>query len=333
MNAARRPSIVSRPLSLRAALARAAILLACIAPAAHGQALLFSSGFESGTTLRAISQSDCFTTGCWQYVDGTDLSTGFTWPPSLWGGSPTAIQLLADHAVDATNVRDYGFNQLITLTGHTGNRTQVLYSSVTQSGCCGGDSQDAVAGASQNAFQIQPASESGDLYISYWLRFQPDLDRQLNAPNPGWRYVFSWKTGSSGGVNDGDYRVIVQIVTWCPGALFCWETRGDNAAGSESYVEYWLVQNMTVPVPIGEWFKFEVFWHRSTGADGRFWAAVNGNVIADHSGPNKIAKDINRILLTDAYGSGRFPMYQWLDDLRLYDSFPGDCPDPPCAAH
>ena len=140
------------------------------------------------------------------------------------------------------------------------------------------------------------------------------------------------KTGSPGR-NDGDYRVVIQVATWCPGASLCWEVRGDNAAGTSPYVEYWRVQNTSVPVPVGRWFKFEVFWHRSDGADGRVWAAIDGRVIADRRGPNRVAKDINRILVANVYGSGNFPMYQWLDDLRLYDGFPRECADPPCAPH
>jgi len=302
--------------------------------AAQAQTLLFSSGFEPNTTLRPVAQIDCFSTGCWQYIDGSDLSTTSTWPPNIWGGSPTAIQLLADHAVDATTVRDYAFNQILNVTGHAGSSTRVLYSQLAQSGCCGGGSQEAVAGATQNAFQIQPVGETSDLYISYWLKFQPDLDKQLNPPNPNWRYLFSWKTGSPGGVNDGDYRVVVEVATWCLGGVpFCWETRGDNNAGGDPYVEYWRVQNTAVQVPVGQWFKFEVFWHRSTGNDGRYWAAVNGQVIVDRSGPNKIDKSINRIFVSNVYGSGPYPMYQWLDDLKIYDGFPLDCTDPPCAPH
>src|SRR3989442_1216073 len=84
--------------------------------AAQAQTLLFSSGFESNTALRPVAQVDCWSTGCWQFIDGTDATTGFTWPPVIWGGGAMASQLLADAPVDATTVRDYTFNQILSLT-------------------------------------------------------------------------------------------------------------------------------------------------------------------------------------------------------------------------
>ena len=149
--------------------------------------------------------------------------------------------------------------------------------------------------------------------------------------------MFSWKTGSAVGIDDGDYRVILNIASWNrPGAPHpgrpYWEVRGDNAAGADpNYVEFWRVENRGVPVPLGEWFKFEAFWHRSTGDDGRIWMAVNGQVIADRAGPNRIARDINRIALSGVYSGEPYPLYQWLDDLQIWSGFPPECADPPCA--
>jgi hypothetical protein len=154
-----------------------------------------------------------------------------------------------------------------------------------------------------------------------------------------WRFVFSWKTGSAVGVDDGDYRVILNAASWNrPGVpqpgMPHWEVRADNAAGADpEYVEFWRAENRTVPVPLGEWFKFEAFWHRSTGNDGRIWMAVNGQVIVERFGPNRIAKDINRIYLSGVYSGEPYPLYQWLDDLQIWSGFPPECADPPCAPH
>src|SRR5258706_373107 len=111
------------PCGFRPARAAALALLLSLPFAASAQVptLLFSSGFEPGTTVPQVAQADCWTTGCWQRIQGTDASTGFTWPPNLgpsWGGAATtAIQLFADAPVDATTVHDYAFNQLVNVTG------------------------------------------------------------------------------------------------------------------------------------------------------------------------------------------------------------------------
>jgi hypothetical protein len=286
---------------------------------ARGATLLFSSGFENATNLG--TPYGCWgpaSGGCWQDIAGTDGTTGYSWPPSLWGGGGS-VQLLADASVDATTVRNYMFNQLVTVAGHTGAQTKALYSQVTQSGCCGQNPQG--SGATQSVFQLRPAFEGGDLYVSYWVRFQSDLAQQLAPQN--WRYLFSWKTGTPGGANDGDYRVEVNVVTWGNVPPY-WLVRGDNAAGSLPYSEFWRVENNTAPVPVGQWFKFEIFWHRSTLNDGRVAVAVNGQVICDRYGPNIGANSapINRIMIGAVYGGGPYPMYQWVDDLQIWDGIP-----------
>ena len=280
--------------------------------------LLFSSGFEGSTTLS--SPGDCYGTGCWQNITGLDASTGFDWPPKIWGGGRIRLQLIADASVDATTVGDYIFNEIQTVTGHNGKPTRALYQRMSRSGCCGTNSQG--GRPAQNAFTLQPVGETSDLYVSYWLKYQPDLAQSLKPPN--WRVVFEWKTRS-------DYRVIASVVTWGLDANrvnvpLSWEIIGDNAAQSLPYKRFWDEYNTTVPVPVGEWFKFEAFWHRTSGNDGRVWMAVNGRPIVDHRGPNigVYKAPIDRIMMPNLYSGGAYPIYQWVDDVQIWDGFPPD---------
>ena len=272
--------------------------------------LLFSSGFEGTTAL--LPPSGFYGTGAWQGIVGTDSITGFAWPPSIWGGGPTQSQLLVDAPVDATTIGNYMFNQIQTVTGHNGSPTQALYQQISQSACCGTNPQG--GGATQDPFMIQPVGETSDLYISYWLKYQPDLAQKMADPN--WRVVFEWKTA-------GDYRVIVELMS----SPLSWRILGDNNAnGGLPYQSFWDVHNTTVPVPVGQWFKFEVFWHRSSGPDGRVWMAVNGQGIVDHFGPNMGVNNapINRIMVSTLYSSSAYPIYQWVDDVQIWDGFPSD---------
>ena len=283
--------------------------------------LLFRSGFEGTVAIGA--PTNCFTTGCWQAIVGTDSVTGYSWPPAIWGGGGN-FQMIVDAAVTASTVGNYMTNQIQTVTGHNGNQTRALYNAITQSGCCGTNSQG--GGATQDPYILLPQNESGDLYISYWIKFQPDLV-QKQTPQT-WRVLFEWKT-------QGDYRVIAQVVTY--GGTPWWQIVGDNNAnGGLAYQRFWEVQNLTVPVPIGEWFKYEVFWHRSTGNDGRVWMAANGQVIADHYGPNVGVNGaaINRIMMPNLYSGGSYPIYQWMDDVEIWNGFPPqNGNNPPYAPH
>ena len=301
-------SVVAMPL--------APVVVVPVAPAPSAK-LLFSSGFEGSTVLSV--PSDCFGTGCWQNIVGIDSLTGFAWPVNIWGGSSTHFQLLADAPVDATTVGNYMFNQIQTVTGHNGTPTHALYQQISQSGVSGTGPN---GGPTQDPFMLQPASETSDLYISYWLKYQPDLAQKMTND---WRVVFEFKTA-------GDYRVIASVVTWGLGAggvsvPLSWEIVGDNEAnGGMPYQRFWDVYNTTVPVPVGEWFKFEVFWHRSSGSDGRVWMAVNGQVIVDHYGSNMGVNNasINRIMMPNLYSSTSYPIYQWVDDVQIWDGFPSD---------
>jgi hypothetical protein len=281
---------------------------------------LFSSGFEGLTALSP--PSGCYGTGCWQDIVGTDSVTGFAWPPKFWGGS-TKFQLIAGAPVTAATVGNYVVNQIQTVTGRNGNRTRALYSEIKKK-----------AQNTQDPFMILPASERGDLYISYWLKFQPDLEQNMTPQN--WRAFFEWKTA-------GDYRVIAYVASWdngCNGRKshgpLYWQLRGDNEANRGlPYKEFWSVENCSIAVPLGEWFKVELFWHRSSGADGRVWIAVNGQVIADRYGPNKgvINAPINRIMVSQTYSHTANPNYQWVDDVEIWDGFPPVGNNPPYAPH
>lgn len=276
------------------------------ATASGGQAakLLFKSGFEEGVTLNP--NLDMYDRGGWQHINGVDSVTGFNWPPKIGVPCTMRFQMILGQRVDAVTMkRDYIENRIETVTGPRGTPTRALYQLIKKAGegfCC-----------TQDTFMLQPTGEPGDMYVSFWLKLQPDL---LEKNRESWKAIFEWKTA-------GDYRVTTQILTY--GGSAFWRTQGDNVANGNLPKEtFWRVENHDVPVPIGEWFKFEVFWHRSAGSDGRVWAAINGKVIANHYGPlmGVHQKPIDRIMIPNLYQGGATPHYQWVDDLEIWDGFP-----------
>jgi hypothetical protein len=232
---------------------------------------------------------------------------------------------LVQAPIDTTTIADYMVNRIETVTGHNGTPTRALYSEIRKRG----------GPWTQEVFQLMPASERGDLYISFWAKFQPDLLQKMTPQT--WRSFFEWKTGP------GDYRLNIQVHSaenGCggikPNGPMFWRVLGDNEAnGGLPYQRFWLIDNCSRPVPAGAWFKFEVFWHRSSGADGRVWVAVNGRVIADHYGPNKGIwnSPINQIMMPNLYSDSPYPIYQWVDDVEIRDGFPPVGNNPPYAPH
>jgi len=308
-----------------------------------GANMMFKGGFGNGVNLG--DPMNCGSEECYQAVAGTDASTGFTWPPNVWGGAGTwnkggFAQLIADSGSNLTSstVDNYVFNQLETVAGPDGNSTVAFYGENRGSDHKGNTSR-------QDPYILTPdiSKSQGDLYIRQWYKLQPDLATQLK---PGqfsdgtwgdWRAIAEWKTGGQaiGGTSScvpggptwgGDYRNIVFVMMDGSGNLF-WRVQGDSVAdGGLPYKVYWQIDNKSVPVPAGEWFKFEWFWHRSSGSDGRVWVAINGKVIADYHGPmmGQYGCNINRIVPFTVYTGGYFPAYQWIKDLEIWDGFPGD---------
>jgi hypothetical protein len=274
--------------------------------------LLFWSGFEDGVSLGA--PRNCYSAGCWQDLLGTDSTSGFSWPPRIGGGGGQfQVRSGTGSAPSDKTISDYIVNEIQTVDGPKGTPTRVLHSQLKQTGCTGTASQGSTSCSAQDPYLLQPTREPGDMYISFWRKIDPTLAQKLKN---GWHVVFEWKS-------TGDYRVIAQIVNY--GGTPYWEIRADNvASGDLAYQEFWRVRQKTVPVPLGEWFKFEVFWHRSKGSDGRVWVAVNGQTLVDKFGSNIGVKGnpINRIFLTQLYSAASYPLEQWTDDVQIWSGFP-----------
>lgn len=346
--------------------------------ATYSQAqIIFHSQFESGTALQA--PQDCITTPpylCWQRITGTDTSTGYTWPPQLWGsqsayGGGGVFQLISDvSGVTASTIGNYLSNRIVNVEAYDGNATnKALYMEVKE----GPGGQNPMGSAIvQNTFQIFPTSSTqGDLYVHFRLRFQPGMIANMSGldasyggifNNQGtWRSFFEIKTGTPASAtnwfpgDDGDYRFVAQIVTGChpdlinpppnsylppppcnvpnPDPAPFWLFTGDNVAGgSYPALNRWAETNTTLAIPDdGRWNKVQVFVHRSSGTDGRFWMAINDVVVVDRCGPNTGYANLpmNRIMPFVMYTGARLPAYQWVDDVEVWPGMPGS-PLPPC---
>ena len=236
-------------------------------------------------------------------------------------------------------------NDIEFVTGPHGNRTRALRQIVR--GGTGGAGEN--WSRTQNDLVLMPGSEDqGDLYVAYWLKLEDDVFERLTADpwergaralvpallprrlehamdNP-WaaRVLTDWKTGQ--GTEGGDYRVILSIYGDRDAHRLYWNLKGDNVAdGGLPEQIFWEQTNSNVPVPVGRWFRLEVFVHRSGGDDGRVWVAVDGATLFDRFGPNIGIHGLpwNRIMPFLNYSTGqRLPAEQWVDDLEIRDGLP-----------
>ena len=137
--------------------------------------LLFKSGFESSAKLAPVwggfSQ--------YQYIQGTDNSTGYTWPVRAWNPGKALSGLLG--VVTSSNLKpapedfnNYIQNAIEPVIGPHGNRTNALLQKIIKPSpntCC-----------TQDSFQMAglgtPLVHS---YVRYWIKLNPELLNQVQT--------------------------------------------------------------------------------------------------------------------------------------------------------
>lgn len=298
------------------------ISVTCTALVDSSAKLLFKSNFGAGVSVDAPHGYYTNGHGAWQSIIGTDSETGFTWPIKALGAQFSGIQLITMDVVTPATIGNYITNTIQPVIGPKGTLVNELFQNVKIKGPVG-------SAGSQAPFIVTRPINIGDvpdLYISYWFKHPADLAAKLDpmVSSGNWRVQFEFKTGGYEDTGNGDYRIATNILKGTDGKLY-WLNMGDNKANAPlDPVTYWTVRNFDVPVPVGRWFKFEVFWHRSSGSDGRYWAAVDGQVIVDRFGPNmgEYKLPINRIMINNAYSGGSPTVESHSTGLEIWDGFP-----------
>lgn len=318
-------------------------VVASTGPVQPPATMIFWSGFDGISLSPIVSDSQCDQTNCNQDLVGTDSVTGFAWPPQGPALSNSRFKLRAGGGSQVnffTNpkpgtIANWIVNRIETVTGRTGGSTQAQYSEIKQN-CFGHTGSGQEDCSTQDTYQGggTPAEDTNELYISFWRKVQPDLAEKMASEPEKMHVVFEWKT-------TGDKRVIAEIVGWDAGQPPYFQIRLDNVAnGGLTQHEDWRCPNFGLTVcgapkvrvpPLDQWFKFEVYWRRGTGSDGRIWMAVNGVKIVDNHGPNYGVNNnpIDRIMFLQLYSGLNYPLYQWTDDVQIWSTFPSAAPGDP----
>ena len=303
-----------------------------------GAKMLFKTSFGSGVNLDPITGMLDFQ--AWQNLSGTDKATGYSFPVAGFQSNSTALQLIGPYSITGTkltadNLSYYFDNKIVTnVVGPKGNYVNELFLNLKHKDEPVGKANSQVPLLIQRPWTIP---DVGDVYISYWFQLPADLASKLDptVSSGNWRVMFEWKSGGWNNTYKGDYRMKTTVLKGIDGNLY-WDSGWDNNANMSTtdisswvYTPYWsstsdpAASNYLVPVPVGKWFKFEVFWHRST-TNGYYWAAVNGKTIASHTGNNigVFNLPVTRIMVTNSYSGGYGPVIGHMTDLQIWNGFP-----------
>jgi hypothetical protein len=253
--------------------------------------LLFSSGFENDVEIQTGSNVNY---PGFDFITGEDLTTGYTWPVSiLRSSSYNGLHYISDNNRQAVR------SEIQIVRGHNGNMTKALFQEQNEA------FQDDTACAYE-IFDILDGTK--DLYIRYWIK----LDTAGMSQPDSWRQIFSYKTQGYD-IAEG-YRLSAYVKTDAQGIPY-WYMQADNAGSV-----LWEIENDNLAVPVGEWFKMELFWHWSDGADGRTLWKINGNPIVDYMGATTYySQPLSKINLWQISGNVN-PKKQWIDDVQIWSS-------------
>ena len=304
--------------------------------------LLFKTSFGQGVILNPVSS--IIAPQAWQTITGEDKQTNYTFPVAGLGSNGTVLQLVGPYAKGGTaltseNVNQFFENKIEPVAGPKGITVNQLKLNLKIKEEPVGIANSQVPLIIQRPFN---KGDTGDVYISYWFKLPADLPNKLNpfVSDGAWRVFFEWKTGGYNNTYAGDYRMKTVIQKGKDGSLY-WSSAWDNLANMKDTDKnkdgtpwtkktFWPLgsdfsgRNFIVPVPLNKWFKFEVFWHRSNGSDGRYWVAIDGQKIADHFGPNigDYGLPITRLMLNNSYTGGAGPVEGFMTDLQIWNGFP-----------
>jgi len=263
--------------------------------------LLFSSKFDDDVVI----SEPYIENGVWkQKVNGIEIVSNYDWATDFPGNSGLNY---FNYDVNSDKVlSNYVETNIETVTDNQGNEIKALHQVVKMD-------DPGNAGITQNQYNVFPVDDEtmGNLkylYMSYDIKLQENLIDVLSQ-----RILMEW--------DNTDYRwslYIVKDITGTP----VWHLQGETIEGGEVIID-WTENNNNVTVPVGEFFKLEIFWKHSSDVDGRIWVAVNGVDVFYHRGTNKIDHKIGVWNPIKMLGSLELGLQeQWITNVEIWDDIP-----------
>lgn len=283
--------------------------------------LILKSGFEKNTEIEVFKNGHFFT--------GEDKSSGFSWDDNQLNGRLNFFYLAGDQP------EKYVETRIDNVRGHDNKKTRAVYMAVKND--LHGDGFGMVTRNELSYFPDSPLKEG---YVSLWMKLQDDLLDKLPKTKrshqldyyqlDSWRMLMEIKEPNSGvskkGRGTNNYRMSFFMTRDSLTNKMYWLLRGEMPQPVR--LIDWEIENKSVEVPIGEWFKMEVYF-RKDRTNGRIWWAINNQEIADYRGRTEHPDNPMPVkfwsfakLYQDEKWFEPGPVYQWIDDLEYWTGFP-----------
>lgn len=236
--------------------------------------LLFASTFATGVKMAPWQVRGAQIN---QQIVGTDSETGFTWPDDLPGPNVKGFQPMV--AADTKNPDSYTRQSIIPYQ----DKGNVLYQEVTR--------DDPNFQAKSRSNYIMDAPVPDQLYMLYEMQLQPNLAEILSAGEKSYNWFQIWETKNApDGIVDHNqsYRYGVYLIWRKAQQRLEWVVRAQLYPGHETMEEVDWEYKRGTPLPLGEFFRFGVFYRQRPDSEGRLFVHVNDEVICDHRGRTMI---------------------------------------------
>jgi len=337
--------------------------------------LLFETGFEDCTDLSTVEEYfdvkeyENNRQGALQYFSGSERSTDFEWPPDLpWLSleyadlDGVAAPIYINNVVGEGNKEPtyYMLNKLVEDVGPDGSETRALFMKMMN------NPDGTETGQNNLVMRFDESAEAPPLYIKYSMKpskwiyetLRQDGIGQRRGKVPMWHLISEMKAGSP-----ANFRLQVLISINERDRRPSYQLRADTCETDEDTGEYSCSPDgkplWSVVVPIdhyrkwerGEWMPVEIYLDRNPedDTDGRFYVAINGQMIGDISADDIYPETGDTFEFWDADDT---PQTLWflqtlyglrtvveedptasdysvlIDDLEIWDDFP--CTDLPC---
>ena len=289
------------------------------------QTLLFKSGFEDTVKL----SDPVAVSGQWyQYFIGQDLSSGYNWPQDL----PTNDTLDGywTFKVPDTEVLDsFARVAIDTVIGHDGNTTRAAYMELRDYD--GSNFGNTMAGHVRCEYRLNVDSTRKQYYMKYWMKVQDNMYTDIMPYGSNrWRIIMEWFETGDG---HSDYRW--SLKNRC--GLFATDSTSSFVSLANQYQMTPFggfitdtALNQLKLLPVNDWFKVETFWRQALDSTGHIWIAIDGDTLIDYKGRNMNDSFPSRMsnwqimkLYTDTVSMDQGLVYQWIDDVEIWDTVPG----------
>ncbi len=292
------------------------LLLLCFCGSFAQGTVLFKSGFEKGTRLETSGKGHIF--------KGKDNSSGFSWENNDVPGNMSFFYLAGEKP------KKYISTRLQKVKGHNGKPTTALYMAVKDD-----YPEDKFSAVTRNEFSFFPDSSFTQGYVSFWMKLQDNFLEVAPKTKAGkqldyyrldsWRMLMEIKEPNSGvsleGRGTNNYRISFFIARDSLTNNMYWLLRAEMPQPVRQID--WKVENRNIRVPLGEWFKMEVYFKKGK-ENGQVCWSVDGQKIADYHGRTEHPNNPLPVkfwsffkLYQDEAWLGKGEVFQWVDDFEF----------------